>query len=135
MLVEEWIEGDEYTAALLGEQVLPLIRLQSPHDFYDYEAKYVSDATQYLCPCGLDPERETELGRLMAEAFACVDARGWGRVDFMLDGQGQPWLLEVNTVPGMTSHSLVPMAAQAAGIDFDELVERILRDARLSGGA
>ena len=126
VLVEQWISGAEYTVGILGEQVLPIIKLETPNEFYDYEAKYLSETTRYLCPCGLPAALEQELGRLALRAFQLVGATGWGRVDLMLDAHGKPWLLEVNTVPGMTSHSLVPMAARHAGISFEELVLRIL---------
>jgi D-alanine-D-alanine ligase len=126
VIVERFCSGDEYTVALLGGTALPAIRLETPHDFYDYDAKYLADDTRYLCPCGLPAEAEARLLRLAERAFAAVGGAGWGRVDLMLDGDGQPLLLEVNTVPGMTDHSLVPMAARAAGIEFDELVVRIL---------
>jgi D-alanine-D-alanine ligase len=130
VLIEEWIEGPEYTAAILGEQALPLIRLETPREFYDYEAKYAADSTRYLCPCGLEEQLETELQQLAQAAFAAVGASGWGRVDFMLDSAGRPFLIEVNTVPGMTDHSLVPMAARVAGIDFEQLVVEILATSR-----
>ena len=126
VLLERWIDGPEYTAAVLDGRVLPLIRLETPNVFYDYEAKYESNTTRYHCPCGLDEAREAELASLCRQAFEAVDGSGWGRVDLMLDGDGQPWLLEVNTVPGMTDHSLVPMAAEAEGLDFQALVLRIL---------
>jgi D-alanine-D-alanine ligase len=126
VLAERWIEGPEYTAAILGAETLPLIRLETPRAFYDYAAKYSEPTTRYICPCGLDRSREIALQRLAREAFDCLGAGGWGRVDLMLDREGSPWLLEVNTVPGLTDHSLVPMAARHAGIDFDELVVRIL---------
>lgn len=126
VLVEQWITGAEYTVGILGDQVLPIIRLETPRAFYDYEAKYLADTTRYICPCGLPAAVEQELGRLAARAFELVGASGWGRVDLMFDEQHRPWLLEVNTVPGMTSHSLVPMAARHAGISFDDLVVRIL---------
>lgn len=126
VMAERWIEGTEYTASILGDQVLPMIRLETPHLFYDYDAKYQSDTTAYHCPCGLPPEREQQLAELCQSAFRAVGASGWGRVDFMLDGNGAPWLLEVNAVPGMTDHSLVPMAAAAAGLDFGALCWRIL---------
>lgn len=127
VLVERWIEGGEYTAALLGEEALPLIKLETPHSFYDYAAKYSANDTRYLCPCGLPRARETELQAQSRAAFAAVAASGWGRVDLMLDAQDRPWFIEVNTVPGMTDHSLVPMAAREAGIDFTRLVLRILQ--------
>jgi D-alanine-D-alanine ligase len=126
VLAERWIDGPEYTCAVLDEKALPLIRLETPHTFYDYEAKYSVDTTRYICPCGLDAAVESQLQALCLEAFQAIDARGWGRVDFMLDGEGHPHLLEVNTVPGMTDHSLVPMAAKVQGLDFDALVWRIL---------
>jgi len=130
IIAERWIEGSEYTAAVLDEQVLPMIRLETPHRFYDFDAKYTADDTRYICPCGLAEETEAGYAELARQAFDAVNACGWGRVDFMVDENGQPWLIEVNTVPGMTSHSLVPMAAKQAGIDFDELVLRILASAR-----
>lgn len=130
VIAEEWIEGREYTAAVLGEQVLPMIRLQTPHRFYDYDAKYEANDTQYICPCGLSEEDENLLAGLIKKAFNSVGASGWGRVDFMVDNEGQPWLIEVNTVPGMTSHSLVPMAAKQAGISFEQLVLKILDSSR-----
>ena len=126
VLVEPWIQGQEYTGALLGDEALPLIRLETPRTFYDYEAKYHAQDTHYFCPCGLPESREAELRDLVYRAFAVVGGSGWGRVDLMVDAGGQPWLLEVNTVPGMTDHSLVPMAARVAGIDFEALVWRIL---------
>lgn len=126
VLVERLIEGTEYTAAVLQEQVLPLIRLETPREFYDYQAKYESGDTNYHCPCGLDRNAESRLAGLSLEAFRVLGTRGWGRVDLMVDGDDRPWLLEVNTTPGMTDHSLMPMAAAAAGIDFEELVWRIL---------
>lgn len=126
VLAEQWVEGVEYTAGILGDDVLPLIGLETPNTFYDYAAKYEVDTTRYLIPCGLPAAQETELQAMSLAAFAAVGAAGWGRVDFMLDTDGQPWLIEVNTVPGLTDHSLVPMAASAAGIDFGDLVCRIL---------
>jgi len=126
VIAEEWVTGKEYTAAILGNRVLPMIRLQTTHKFYDFKAKYESNDTQYICPCGLTNEDESLLAELMKKAFDAVGAEGWGRVDFIIDEEGLPWLIEVNTVPGMTSHSLVPMAAQNAGISFEELVVDIL---------
>jgi D-alanine-D-alanine ligase len=126
VMVERWITGQEYTASILDDQVLPLIRLETPHLFYDFEAKYSADTTRYHCPCGLQEGKESELQELAGKAFAAVAASGWGRVDMMLDEAGNPWLIEVNTVPGMTDHSLVPMAARARGMEFEELVWRIL---------
>jgi D-alanine-D-alanine ligase len=126
VLAEQWIEGMEYTAGILGDDVLPLIRLETPNIFYDYAAKYETDTTSYLIPCGLEAGKEVELQSLSLVAYRAVGASGWGRVDFMLDTSGQPWFIELNTVPGLTDHSLVPMAAKAAGIDFTQLVCRIL---------
>ena len=126
VLAERWVDGQEYTAAVLGGEMLPLICLETPHQFYDYQAKYAADTTRYHCPCGLPEERERQLRALCREAFEAVGARGWGRVDLMLDQAQRPWLIEVNTVPGMTDHSLVPMSAKVAGITFEELVLRIL---------
>ena len=126
VLVEPWIQGQEYTGAVLQGEALPLIKLETPREFYDYEAKYHANDTRYLCPCGLPEKREAELQELVRQAFTAVDGSGWGRVDVMVDAQDQPWLLEVNTVPGMTDHSLVPMAARVAGLPFAELVWRIL---------
>jgi D-alanine-D-alanine ligase len=128
-LVERLIDGPEYTAAILEREVLPLIRIATPREFYDYDAKYHAGDTEYHCPCGLDSARDQALRDLSLQAFDVLDCRGWGRVDFLLDTDGEPWMLEVNTVPGMTDHSLVPMAAAAAGIDFDRLVSRILATA------
>src|SRR5690606_22485549 len=118
VMAEKWITGNEYTVPLLGVKALPVIRLVTPREFYDYEAKYQSDTTQYLCPCGLDAERENNLGQLALSAFAALGGSGWGRIDLLVDQQGQPWLIEANTIPGMTSHSLVPMAAKQAGMSF-----------------
>lgn len=126
VLAERWIQGAEYTCAVLGQEALPLIRLETPHLFYDFDAKYRADSTRYLCPCGLPEAQELGLRRLALDAFEAAGASGWGRVDLMVDEAGQPFLLEINTVPGMTDHSLVPMAARAAGMDFDTLVVRIL---------
>ena len=126
VLAEAWVNGPEFTAGVLQGEVLPLIRIETDAVFYDYEAKYLSDATRYVCPCGLSPDAERRYQRMAAEAFAAVGCSGWGRVDFMLDADGHALVLEVNTSPGMTSHSLVPMAAKQAGIDFPTLVWRIL---------
>ena len=128
VLVEQWIAGPEYTIAVLRGQVLPPIGLGTPHTFYDYDAKYLADDTQYRIPCGLSPEKEAELKALTARACEAVGTQGWARADVMQDASGQFWLLEVNTVPGMTDHSLVPMAARAAGLDFQQLVLAILAD-------
>ncbi|HHJ34854.1 MAG TPA: D-alanine--D-alanine ligase [Gammaproteobacteria bacterium] len=129
VIAERWIEGEEYTAALLDGRVLPMIKLETAHKFYDYDAKYEADDTRYICPCGLAEEQETEFASLAKKAFNAVNASAWGRVDIMADQDGRPWLIEVNTIPGMTSHSLVPMAAKQAGLSFDELVLDILATA------
>ncbi len=126
VIAEAYIQGEEFTIPLLGERALPVIRLQTPHAFYDYDAKYRAGDTQYLLPCGLDAQTEQALQDLARRAFAGLGARGWGRMDAMRDAQGRFWLLEINTVPGMTDHSLVPMAARAAGLDFPRLCLRIL---------
>ena len=126
VLVEAWIVGAEYTAALLNGSPLPLVRIETPNVFYDYQAKYFSDETRYFCPAGLPEARERGYQEAALAAFDAVGGRGWGRVDFMVGEGGDPLFLEVNTVPGMTSHSLVPMAAKEAGLSFDELVWRIL---------
>ena len=127
VIAEQWIEGAEYTVAILGERALPAIQLKTPHGFYDFEAKYQAESTEYLCPCGLGKVEESALQQLALEAFTVLGCRGWGRVDLMVDQAGIPWLLEVNTVPGMTDHSLVPMAAKAAGFGFPELLLEIIR--------
>ncbi|WP_192036607.1 D-alanine--D-alanine ligase [Halomonas sp. YLGW01] len=126
VMAERFVRGPEYTVSLLGDSVLPAIRVEVPSGFYDYEAKYLSNETLYHLPCGLAAEEEKALGNLSRRAFEAIGAQGWGRVDVMRDGEGRFWLLEVNTVPGMTDHSLVPQAAAHAGIDFDSLVLRIL---------
>ena len=125
VLAEQFIVGAEYTVAILNGEALPPIRLQPNSDFYDFNAKYLADDTQYLCPCGLVQAKEDELKQLAKAAFNAVGAEGWGRVDIMANAAGEFYLLEVNTVPGLTGHSLVPMAAQAAGIDFETLILRI----------
>jgi D-alanine-D-alanine ligase len=126
VLAEPQLTGDEYTVAILDGKALPSIRIQANATFYDYEAKYNSDKTEYFCPSGLDAEREQELAQLSIDAFNSIDGRGWGRVDVMADQNGRFNLLEVNTVPGMTSHSLVPMAGLAAGLKFEDVVRAIL---------
>ena len=126
VMAERWIVGSEYTASILGERILPLIRLETPREFYDYQAKYTDDSTRYICPCGLTEKQEELIGTLSMNAFTTLGASGWGRIDLMLDPQEQPWLIEANTISGMTSHSLVPMAAKQAGLGFDDLVMEIL---------
>jgi D-alanine-D-alanine ligase len=131
VIAEKFIEGSELTAGILGEQALPLIKLETPRDFYDYQAKYVADDTRYLIPCGLPAAREREIQQLCLQAFRALGCSGWGRVDLMLDRAGDPWLLEVNTSPGMTDHSLVPMAARAAGLTYEDLCMRILESSHV----
>ncbi len=131
VLAEQFIDGPELTAAILDDESLPLVRIEAPGHNYDYNAKYFSDQTQYFCPSGIAAGLEDKIKRLCVDSYRIVGCSGWGRVDVMLDGNDQPWILEVNTVPGMTGHSLVPMAAKAAGLSFDQLVMRILEGARV----
>jgi len=126
VLAESFIGGGEYTVALLGDQALPVIRIVPANEFYDYDAKYLSNDTRYLCPSDLGAAQEAEMQHLAKQAFALIGGQGWGRVDFLMSESGQPYLLEANTSPGMTDHSLVPMAARQAGMNFDQLVLRIL---------
>jgi len=126
VLVERWINGKEYTVALLNDEALPVIRLQTPHQFYDFSAKYQANDTQYHCPAGLSDEDEEYLRHLAVLAFSAIDGRGWGRIDAMRDDEGQWFLLEANAVPGMTEKSLVPMAAKQYGLSFEQLVWNIL---------
>lgn len=126
VIVEPAIVGGEYFAGIIGDLVLPLIRIETPREFYDYTAKYESDDTRYFCPCGLTKAVEERLQALSLQAYKALDCSGWGRVDFILDQDGKAWFLEANTTPGMTGHSLVPQAAAQIGIGFDELVWRIL---------
>ena len=131
VLAEQFIAGRELTAPFLGDMALPLIRIEAPQGNYDYQNKYFTDDVKYHCPSGLDADLEQEIQELVMRAARLIDCRGWGRADLMLDDAGHPWLLEINTSPGMTSHSLVPMAARAVGIEFGELCLRILESARL----
>jgi len=133
VIAEQWIQGAEYTVSILQQQALPAIRLETPHEFYDFDAKYCSETTVYHCPCGLDENAEKALQELALNAFKVLAASGWGRVDFMMDAEGNPWLIEANTIPGMTDHSLVPMAAGAAGLTFENLVWKILETSDESG--
>lgn len=126
ILAEQWVHGKEYTVSILGETALPVIRLETKRNFYDFSAKYDDDDTQYHCPCGLTEEEESQLQRLALSTFEAVGAKGWGRVDIMSNEEGKPFVIEINTVPGMTSHSLVPMSAKAKGFSFSELVFNIL---------
>jgi D-alanine-D-alanine ligase len=130
-LAESFVDGPEYTASILGDTALPLIRIVAPQGNYDYQNKYFTDDTKYLCPCGLPVEKEAALKALALKAFSLVGGVGWGRVDLMLDAGGKPWLLEVNTSPGMTGHSLVPMAARAVGISYEDLCVKILQGAHV----
>lgn len=126
VLAEQWVPGGEYTLSIVDGVTLPIIKLETSRQFYDYEAKYHANDTRYLCPCGLPAATEARLAALGREAFEALGASAWGRVDFMLDGAGEPQFIELNTVPGMTDHSLVPMAAAAHGWNFEQLVLRIL---------
>ncbi|BAF61813.1 D-alanine--D-alanine ligase [Candidatus Vesicomyidisocius calyptogenae] len=127
-LIEQWIKGDEYTVAILGDKALPVVRIITDQNFYDYESKYHSNKTQYLCPCNLSLTQEKALQAIALKAFFAINAKGWGRVDFIINQHNKPYLLEINTVPGMTSHSLVPMAAKAIGISFNKLVTSIINE-------
>ena len=126
VIAERFVTGSEYTVGILGAVALPIIRIETPREFYDYDAKYASDDTRYICPCGLPETTQELVSDLALQAFAVLDGAGWGRVDFICDGEGQPWLIELNTVPGMTDHSLVPMAAAHAGLSFGDLVLAVL---------
>jgi D-alanine-D-alanine ligase len=130
-LAESFVAGAEYTVGVLGDAALPLIRIEAPQGNYDYQHKYFSDDTKYLCPCGLPATEEQALQALSLEAFRLLGCSGWGRVDLMRDAGGKPWLLEVNTAPGMTGHSLVPMAARAAGLSYEDLCLKILEGAHV----
>jgi D-alanine-D-alanine ligase len=134
VIAEQFIDGVELTGGILGREALPLIRLETPRDFYDYEAKYIADDTRYILPCGLPEDQERAVRAAGLRAFDTLGCRGWGRVDLMLDRAGNPYFLEVNTSPGMTDHSLVPMAGRHAGIPFEELCVRILEAATLMDG-
>lgn len=134
VFAEQWVVGNEFTVAILGDEVLPPIRLETDADFYDYDAKYVSNDTRYHCPCGLDDDALATLKQLARSAFDVVGGCGWGRVDVMQDTMGTMWLIEVNTVPGMTDHSLVPMAAKQKGMSFPELVVEILETSFVDKG-
>jgi len=130
-LAEQFIDGPEYTASIVSDEALPLIRIEAPQGNYDYQNKYFTNDTKYLCPCGLEQAEEDRLKALALQAFHLLGCTGWGRVDLMLDAQRRPWLLEANTSPGMTGHSLVPMAARAKDISFEQLVVRILETAHV----
>lgn len=130
VIAERFLAGGEFTVGILGDQALPVIRIVPASDFYDYEAKYFRDDTRYLIPSGLSEKQETAVRELALRAFAVLGGHGWGRIDVMLDGDGYPYCLEANMSPGMTDHSLVPMAARAAGLSFEQLVVRVLEGAR-----
>jgi D-alanine-D-alanine ligase len=132
VFAERFVDGAEYTAGFIGAEVLPLIKLETPNEFYDYEAKYLADDTIYSCPCGLDDEQIAEINELVLKTMRATGVSDWGRIDLMLDQQQRPWIIEVNTVPGMTDHSLIPMAGRAAGLEMPDLVLSILA-ATLSG--
>ena len=128
IIAEQFMQGDEYTSTFLDGRALPIIKIQAKnHEFYDYDAKYLSDETKYICPCGLDAEIEMAINEECERAFNLFNIKGWGRLDFFLDQHNAPVILEINTVPGMTSHSLVPMSAKEAGIDFESLCFEILK--------
>jgi D-alanine-D-alanine ligase len=131
VIAEKFIDGPELTTAIVGEQALPIIRIETPREFYDYEAKYIANDTRYLIPCGVSKAKEKHLQALCLKAFKALGCRGWGRVDLMLDRRGTPYLLEINTAPGMTDHSLVPMAARAVGLSYEDLCVRILESAHV----
>ncbi|MEQ1533844.1 MAG: D-alanine--D-alanine ligase [Sideroxydans sp.] len=131
VIAERFIGGGEYTAAILNGRALPVIKIEPANEFYDYEAKYLRDDTRYLCPCGLNAEQEAEMQALAQQGFAVIGGQGWGRVDFLRGTDGKAYLLEVNTSPGMTDHSLVPMAAREAGISFEQLVVQVLESAHV----
>ena len=135
VIAEQFVGGGEYTVGILGDQVLPIVRIVPANEFYDFEAKYLRDDTQYLCPCGLPAEQEAKIQAEALQAFKAIGGTGWGRVDFLMDETGKHYFLEANTSPGMTDHSLVPMAAKAAGIPFADLVKRILTLAIKQHGA
>ncbi len=135
VIAEQFVGGGEYTVGILGDQVLPIVRIVPANEFYDFEAKYLRDDTQYLCPCGLPAEQEAKIQAEALQAFKAIGGTGWGRVDFLMDEAGKHYFLEANTSPGMTDHSLVPMAAKAAGITFADLVKRILTLAVKQHGA
>ena len=133
VIAEQFIDGPEYTVAILGDRALPSISMTTDNEFYDYEAKYLSDETAYNCPSGLTAAEETELADIALQAFASLDCAVWGRVDLMRDGSGRFYLLEINTIPGMTSHSLVPMAARESGLEIEQLVSEVVRLSLLKG--
>lgn len=126
VMIEKWVDGDDYFVSILGDQVLPSVKVKPANAFYDYNSKYESDKTQYLCPAPHSSDKEDQLRKICYRAFRALGCEGWGRVDVVQDSDGNFWVLEVNTIPGMTSHSLVPMSAKAEGMSFDDLVVAIL---------
>jgi D-alanine-D-alanine ligase len=131
VIAEQFIDGMELTAGVVGDEPLPLVRIEAPQGNYDYQNKYFGSQTKYYCPCGLSPDEEQAIQVQALAAFRLLGCSGWGRLDLMLDGNGKPWFLEVNTIPGMTDHSLVPMAARARGMSFEDLVISILESAHV----
>jgi D-alanine-D-alanine ligase len=131
VIAESFVSGGEYTVAILNGRALPVIKIEPANEFYDYDAKYLSDDTRYLCPCGLSEADEAEMQHLALQGFELIGGQGWGRVDFLRGEDGKAYLLEVNTSPGMTDHSLVPMAARQAGISFEQLVLQVLEAAHV----
>lgn len=127
VLIEQWVTGREFTVGVLNGRVLPTIELKTTHDFYDYSAKYQSNDTQYICPCELSQDLQAQIDQLVLRGFDVIGAKGWGRMDLLVDDNHQAWLIELNTVPGMTDHSLVPKAAKVMGLSFEELVVEILK--------
>lgn len=134
VIAEKWLSGKEYTACILNDKVLPIIGFHTPAEFYDYEAKYESNDNEYFIPSGLSDAADSNIRKMSLAAFTSLGCASWGRVDVMLDADDKQWLLEANTIPGMTDHSFVPMAAKAVDLDFDDLVLQILKTARLYGG-
>jgi D-alanine-D-alanine ligase len=129
VIVEKFVDGEEFTVAIVNDKTLPVIKIKPSNEFYDYQAKYIKDDTQYICPSGIEKHKEVLISQEALKAFKVIGCSSWGRVDFMMDKQGQHYFIEVNTSPGMTSHSLVPMAAKEVGINFDQLVLEILKTA------
>ena len=129
VIVEKFVDGEEFTVAIVNDKTLPVIKIKPSNEFYDYQAKYIKDDTQYICPSGIEKHKEVLISKEALQAFKIIGCSSWGRVDFMMDKQGRHYFIEVNTSPGMTSHSLVPMAAKEAGINFDQLVLEILKTA------
>ena len=129
VIVEKFVDGEEFTVAIVNDKTLPVIKIKPSNEFYDYQAKYIKDDTQYICPSGIEKQKEVSISKEALQAFKIIGCSSWGRVDFMMEKQGRHYFIEVNTSPGMTSHSLVPMAAKEVGINFDQLVLEILKTA------